>query len=183
MRKTLILLFLLSLSACSVVPMKSELPTEIQPGKSELYAIDIFRWGELQFSGLMGVQYNSTGLKYALLDASGVKLIEASVSHDNEFTLHFAVPMMKETKLPKYLGVWISRVLLVQPKTVPCSWAFLRSLCVNEGSMESQKSSRLGTFLVWQSKKSWNKNEKRLLYRYSHPLIGVDVNLNLLKGK
>ncbi len=183
MRKTLILIFLLSLNACSPVPMKSEFPTEIQPGKSELYAIEILRWGDLQFSGLMGVQYNSTGLKYALLDASGVKLIKASVRHDNEFTLHFAVPMMKETKLPNYLGVWLSRVPLVQPKTMPCSWAFLRSICVSEGSIENQKSSRVGTFLVWKSTKSLNKNGKGFSYRYSHPLIGVELNLSLLQGK
>jgi len=147
-------------------------------GASTLYNIRIVRWGDLQFSGLLVLQYRQDGLYYVVLDATGVKLIEAEVTLSDDHRLIRALGPLKKSQLPRYLSISLKRIYLLEPLQSPCSHEFMLSFC-RERLQERgwRKYVESGPFTVWEVSKNGMDGDKEDLIVYSQPWLGMKVVL------
>ena len=147
-----------------------------QPFK--LYNLRIDRWSERRFSGLLALQRQTGGLYYALLDASGVTLLEAEISCDGKRKLLKGQAQIKKTGLPDYLGTAIYRVFGLDPEEYPCSYNGVLRFCLDSLPAGGwTKSAELWPFIIWTAtRKGKGDREKRTIV-YEQPWGGVKITL------
>lgn len=178
---------LIGLFFCCILFSSCSLPSGVynnrdifEEGKNtaRLFNIRIMRWGDLRFSGLLALQYRQNGLYYIVLDATGVKLIEAEVASAGDHMLIRAVGPLKTSQLPNYLSTSLKRIYLLEPLQRPCSQEFLRSFC-REPLPEHgwRKYMKSGPFTAWEVRKGGVRGEKKDSFVYSQPWIGMRIVL------
>lgn len=143
-----------------------------------LHTIRLERWGELRFSGILALQQHQQWLNYVVLDATGIKLIEAEVSFTGDFRLIRANGPLKTSQLPHYLSTSLKRIYLLDPLQRPCSHDIMLRFC-KEPSVEGgwRKDVRVGPFIVWEAEKSEKYREKQDKTVYSQPWLGIRIVL------
>lgn len=182
MRMLLVLLIVccMLLSACSLPQYTHRNMGEIEPQSAgKLYNIRIERWGSLRFSGLLVVKKRQAGLYYAMLDASGVKLVEAEVDTSGEHRLLHAKMGLKDSQLPEYLSTSLQRVYLLEPATVPCSSTLLLNFCRERSDGDEGrllKYLQAGPVTLWEVQIG-NKGDRGTITLYSQPWLGVRIYL------
>lgn len=124
------------------------LPEQAGKVESRLLNLRIERWGEIRFSGLLALQQGGGEVHYALLDASGVKLLQARVDASGESQVLHAKGALQESSLTPFLGEALARIFLQEPTEVPCSGQWWRRLCRQD---EVIKSGHLGPLLLWRA--------------------------------
>lgn len=175
----------IQLSSCSLPEYRHRSMGEIeQLAAGQLYNIRIERWGSVRFSGLLVVKNRQDGLYYGLLDASGVKLVEAEVYTSGEHRLLHAKMGIKDTRLPEYLSTSLQRIYLLEPAQFPCSSSFLLRFCrelseSDDGGMLT--SLHAGPITLWEVQ-TGNEGERGAITLYSHPWLGVRVYLEDFKN-
>lgn len=170
----------LLLSGCSV-PLRSlteEGPKNAE-GPGQLLNIRIERWGDVRFSGLLAVRQHRGGLYYALLDATGVKLLEVTVAADGGFRLLHAKGAMRETGLDGFLSEVLGRIYLQEPASLPCSGTWLYQLCREEDGAAAgwQKYGQTGPLRIWQITTVRGQGAGSTAVVYRQPWIGVRILL------
>lgn len=172
--RTFVILFFCTvvLSGCGT-PGHLDLTEREMVQQASLYKIFIERWQKPVFSGLVAIEYRGDGMRYVLLDASGIRLFSADIYSDKEFMLINSVAAVGDTKLPEYLSLWLKRTLLMEPAEQPCSWMGLNSFCVKD----NKKTARTGPFLHWTVRETVAR-KNRVSYRYEQPVIGVALELH-----
>jgi hypothetical protein len=170
----------LLLSACSLPDYSHRSMGEIdQQSSGHLYNIRIERWGSVRFSGLLVVKKRQAGLYYAMLDASGVKLVEAEVDASGEHRLLHAKMGIKDTQLPEYLSNSLKRISLLEPAQFPCSSTFLLKFCREKSGDENGvllKYLQAGPVTLWQVE-TGNKGDRGAITLYSEPWLGIRIYL------
>ncbi len=151
---------------------------EARIGDSQLMNIRIERWGTTRFSGLIGLQERGNGIYYILLDATGVKLMEALVKEDGNHELVRAHGSLKDTQLPEFLSASLQKIYLLEPDTLPCSRTFLLRFCMEKSEDNHwHKYAQAGPFSLWSVSYAENHNAKCPASSFSQPWIGVKVIL------
>ncbi len=169
--------FLLSCSLPRTVFTSGD-PGEDRPGR--LLNIRIERWDRLRFSGLLGVRETASGLDYVLLDATGVKLLQAEVAGDGSFKMLQESGPLRESGLPPFLAEALARIYLQEPDRLPCAGSWFYRLCREAGEDGSAvKYGQAGPFIVWritgESGESAGTGETAVVYH--QPWLGVKVKL------
>lgn len=167
-------------TACSLkVKHNKMMEVETRTGESQLMNIRIERWGTTRFSGLIAMQERGNAIYYVLLDATGVKLMEALVKEDGNHELVRAHGALKDTRLPEFLSESLQKIYLIEPDTLPCSRTLLLSLC-KEKSEDNQwhKYAQAGPFSLWLvDYYAENHSTKWPASSFSQPWTGVNVIL------
>ena len=146
-----------------------------------LYNIRIHRWEGLRFSGLLALQIKADGVSYALLDPSGITLLEAEIGADGEHKLLQAKGEMQTSALPEYLSTSFYRIFGVDPEEYPCSRDGLITFCLKTSKETGWvKEVLAGPFTVWQAKggMAGDTGEPELVYE--QPWGGVHITLKKL---
>lgn len=182
--RLLILYSFLSLFLCSCSLPLASLRDGVELGgeKAKLLNIRIERWQELRFSGLLAVRQEQDGLYYMLLDATGVKLLEARVSNAGEHVLIHANGALKETGLDEFLSEALARIYLFWPEQLPCSGSWFHSFCYRDTAAsvapsEWNKTVRLGPLKLWQVTGPKRGHGATAPVSYNQPWLGVDIVL------
>ena len=166
-------------TACSL-PIKSNniSEVEVRTGDSQLMNIRIERWGTTRFSGLIALQERANGIYYILLDATGVKLMEALVKEDGNHELVRVHGALKDTRLPEFLSASLKKIYLIEPDTLPCSRSLLLWFCMEKSEDNHwHKYAQAGPFKLWSVSYAENHDTKWPASSFSQPWIGVNVIL------
>lgn len=151
-------------------------PGEDRPGR--LMSIRIERWDTLRFSGLLGVRETASGLDYVLLDATGVKLLQAEVAGDGGYRMLQESGPLHRSRLPQFLAEALARIYLQEPDRLPCTGSWLYRLCREAGEGDfSVKSGHAGPFTVWRSTGHDPVRPGDEAVVYHQPWVGVKVKL------
>jgi len=120
------------LSACSPPLQKYNHSLRIaEKSENSLYTLRIEQWGNVKFTGLLALQLNDLSLSYAMLDATGIKLIEGEVDSQGKYTIQKAMIGLKGSSLPGYLSTSLARTFLMIPLDNPCSRDGLMLFCIS----------------------------------------------------
>ncbi len=141
--------------------------------------IRIKQWGNTRFSGLLVLQNHSTEVYYILLDATGVKLLEARVEKNGDYEIIRASGPVKDTQTPDSLAKSLQRIYLIKPDTAPCSRNMLLWLCLEESADQHMiKYARAGPFTIWSVDYKYDSNSTDWLeVSMSLPWFGVKLTL------
>lgn len=154
------------------------LESEVRTGYSQLMNIRIERWGTTRFSGLIGLQQRDNGIYYVLLDATGVKLMEALVKEDGNHQLIRAHGSLKDTQLSEFLSESLQKIYLIEPEVLPCSRTVFLRFCMEKSEDNRwHKYAQFGPFRLWSVSYYEDHNTKWPVSSFSQPWIGVNVIL------
>jgi hypothetical protein len=140
-----------------------------------LAGIRIERWGEQRFSGILVVSNKDRGLLFALLDGTGVTLLEGEVPFGaGEKTQVSGV--LRDLDLADYLATAFSRIFLLDPEEKPCSKGFWQSLCLDyEGGKRVRKTRKIGPFTAWSAQYADTGGKTKIIYK--EPWVGVQITI------
>ncbi|PID74341.1 MAG: hypothetical protein CSB32_01065 [Desulfobacterales bacterium] len=175
---------LLLLVGCSVSTNVSENRVAgLTAEKESLWQIQIRRWGESRFTGILVVRPEEEGVRYVVLDKMGISLLRGCAAKDGGDS-----PPARGV-LARTLGPFLSEMLsriVQEPEERPCSAGMFARLCVKEEPLERKK---IKTMLGLQQ---WVVIERRVSpseeplqtveIEYLQPLFGVEVVLRLIGG-
>lgn len=164
------------LAGCGLPPRSTRPPEDGSEAKKHLMALRIERWGEIRFSGLLALQIGEGWLQYALLDASGVKLLEARSDSGGESQVLHAKGVIRDSGLADFLGEALVRIFFQEPVTPPCSGHWWNRLCRDNRQTKSQQ---IGPLLWWRVEDSTTSSGEKTIV-YLQPWIGVRLSLRTL---
>ncbi|WP_163335659.1 hypothetical protein [Desulfopila sp. IMCC35008] len=164
------------LSGCAGIQIASETSRTSSGENIHLFAgIRIERWGKLRFSGILAVASKEERLVFALLDGTGVTLLEGPLPGEGEQPELSGV--LRDSDLAYYLAIAFSRIFLQEPPNEPCSRIFLQSLCLDtEGGRRMAKRFKVGPFTRWSVTYSDAGTTEEIVY--SEPWAGVRITIN-----
>lgn len=120
-------------------------------GAGRMLHLRVERWDTLRFSGLLGLRARGAGLYYVLLDATGVKLIEAEVAADGSHRLLRVSGPLQKSEFAPFLSEALARIYLQEPGHPPCAGSWLYRICREEnGQGGTRKYGQAGPFEVWR---------------------------------
>lgn len=174
-----VLLGLVCAASCSLPVKHGGIRQEGTTGETQLMKIRIKQWGNTRFSGLLVLQNHSTEVYYILLDATGVKLLEARVEKNGDYEIIRASGPVKDTQMPDFLAKSLQRIYLIEPDTAPCSRNMFFWLCLEESADQHMiKYARAGPFTIWSVDYKYDSNSTDWLeVSMSLPWFGVKLTL------
>lgn len=143
--------------------LDNSFPANIQ--SEALLRLTIERFGKERFSGLLLLRLEPGGINYVLLDASGIKLLEARVDAFGGSEIIRALGPLKEHRLPGLLAQALSRIYGFQPAGQPCGRNLFMTLCLEQTADKVLvKKAAIGGMVLWtviygdeQARGGWNK--------------------------
>lgn len=145
----------------------------------QLKKITIRSFGTEKFSGLLGLMKQQHGLYYILLDATGIKLLEAEIKNDGEYIIKNGVKKLTDSSLPGILAQSLRRIYIVEPAELPCSTHFFQKLCRKQLNDDTWvKYSDNGPFTHWVVHFEGISDP---LITLSQPWIGLQITLSEVK--
>lgn len=178
MKNIMILIaFAILLASCSFPVTKTVNVLQSFPDDSpQLNRIVINSFGTERFSGLLGLKKQDNGLYYVLLDATGIKLLEAEVNNDGKYIIKNGLKKLIDSSLPTILALSLWRIYIVEPIELPCSTHFFQKLCREQGSHDTWiKYSTKGPFTHWSI---FFKEGVDPYITLSQPWIGLQITLS-----
>lgn len=145
----------LVLCACTLPPTVTRPEAMPMPGPVEgagrLLHLRVERWDIQRFSGLLGLRERPAGLYYVLLDATGVKLLEAEVAGDGSHKLLRVSGALQKSDFAPFLSEALARIYLQEPDHLPCAGSWLYQICREESAENGWfKYGQAGPFTVWR---------------------------------
>ena len=152
------LIFICTVS-CSLPIKYTEINQEKINNETQLLKIRIKQWGNTRFSGLLVLQKHSSEIYYILLDATGVKLLEARLEKKGNYEIIRASGPIKNTQLPDFLAKSLHKIYFIEPDTEPCSRNMLLWLCMEESAdRHIIKYAKAGPFTLWSVDYKYDSN-------------------------
>ena len=145
-----------------------------------LLNIRIQRWEKLKFSGLLALQRKGDKLFYAVLDSSGITLMEAEIGAGGEHNLLDAKKEMKASELPQYLSTALYRTFGLDPEDYPCSGDGLVTLCLKKKDGRWRKEATAGPFTLWMAEGVDPEGDEVVETIYQQPWSGVQISFKRL---
>ncbi len=134
-----------------------------------MYTLRIEQWGNVKFTGLLALQLNDLSLSYAMLDATGIKLIEGEVDSQGKYTIQKAMIGLKGSSLPGYLSTSLARTFLMIPLDNPCSRDGLMLFCISPSEDGYNKIMKIEPFTLWEVQ----RGKGTIIYR--QPWLGIGM--------
>jgi len=174
---TVLLFFAMLFTSCSFPVTKTINALQSFPDDSpQLKKIVIHSFGTVKFSGLLGVTKQEDSLYYVLLDATGIKLLEAYVKNEGEYIVKSGLNKLIDSSLPRILAQSLWRIYIIEPAELPCSKYFFQKLCREKMSLNTwKKHSDKGPFTHWSV---YSKGDGNPFITLSQPWIGLQITLS-----
>jgi len=173
-----------SLAACSVPILESpSLAPEsafVRENAGVMYNLRITRQGRQKFSGILGVRNVGDDLHFAMLDATGILLLEADVHADGSFAVTRAVGKIADSQLPGYLAKTLYNIFYVRPEQLPCADSGFMELCLEQVGSTATKYLKFGPFTLWNLQIEEKTGEVGEIYHYSQGWLGIIIELQQL---
>lgn len=185
----LTLFILILLSGCTLSSQSLLLaPVPEKTSYQKLQHIRIERWGDVKFNGILALRATNTGLHYALIDATGIKLLQAWSDAEGDHDAIKPTGPLAEKGLAPFLSEAIARIYLINPLTLPCSRAGFLSVCIIDDNGLRKKTGSFAGIRYWDVKRGFNpgmtdSGAARIDTRYSQPWLGVEIVLQDLSAK
>lgn len=188
--RLIVLLFIMLLPGCTLSTHSLGLaPVPESTAYQKLQHIRIERWGDIKFNGILALRATDTGLHYALIDATGIKLLQAWSDAGGNHNAIKATGPLAGKELAPFLSEALARIYLVNPLQLPCSSKGFLSVCIADDDKGLRKKS--GSFAgitYWNVEGGLNsvQNNSRAAHidtRYSQPWLGVEIVLQDFSGK
>jgi hypothetical protein len=106
-----------------------------------------------------------------MLDATGIKLIEAEVDFQGNYTLKRAMAGLKGSSLPDYFSTALTRIFLMEPLENPCSRDGLMLFCTSPSENGYNKIMKIEPFTLWKVQ----RNKEAIIYL--QPWLGIRMAL------
>ena len=168
----------LLLSSCAPALQKhgNSLSDTVQ-SENRLYSLRIEQWEKLKFAGLVALQLRESRLSYAMLDATGIKLIEAEVDFQGSYKLKRAMAGLKGSSLPGFFSTALVRIFLMEPLENPCSRDGLMLFCTSPSENgQNNKIMKIEPFTLWEVQ----RNKGAIIYL--QPWLGIRMVLTDLNS-
>ena len=185
-----LLLFCVFLSGCTV---SHHPPLWAVPHEKLIYdklqQIKIERWGEEQFHGIIALKAAEGGLHYALLDGTGVKLLQGWSDARGEHDAVLPTGPLVSRGLAQFVSEALARMFLLEPGIYPCSRVGFSSLCLK--TLETGAIVKAGYFTgvkIWQVEAQLNdplhnSTATESYIEYNQPWLGVTIVLQNMTKK
>ena len=175
------LLSLICTVSCSLPAKHAEIRQERTNRETQLLKIRIKQWGNTRFSGLLVLQKHSAEIYYILLDATGVKLLEARVEKNGDYEVIRASGPVKDTKMPDFLAKSLHKIYFIEPDTAPCGRNMLLWLCMEKSAdRHIIKYAQAGPFTLWSIDYKYDNNSTDW-FKVSMSIHWLGVKLILIR--
>jgi len=163
--------------SCSIPSLRTGDLSNRKDGYSGVfYTINIQRWGELKFSGLLAVKNSGGILHYILLDLTGITLLESAGNAAGKLQEKARGPLAA-TAIEGFLTSALNRIFFEIPEKLPCSRHGLQELCYRADDGDNwTKIYRIWPFTFWGAAKHTDENLS-IIYEYRQPWLGVEIFL------
>lgn len=176
---TVCLLAVSLLSACGrpyVVP--PQVREEVRAGL--LADIRITQWGRHRFSGLLALREKDGILPFAVLDATGLTLLEGVLVSGTEPVDATLRGPLSRRPVGEFLATALWRIFQLEPATRPCSSAMLSRVCAQEKEGgDLTKYEKAGPFTRWEM--TWRPDDHGDLVLYAQPWLALRITLEVRK--
>lgn len=147
-------LFLISMiqliSGCSTNRIPEHADQYFPGVKESVWKLTLEQWGTERFTGLLAVRAIGHDLHLVLLDATGIKLLEATKPDGEDIRVISAVKAVRDHSLPQYLSRSSSRIFGDTSNNVHClRHGFIRICKKKIASDVKIKEACFGPFSVW----------------------------------
>lgn len=183
------LFIIITLSGCTLSSNSLILaPVPDIAAYQRLQHIRIERWGKVKFNGILALRATHTGLHYALIDATGIKLLQAwSDAEGNHNSIPPTGPLAEKGLAP-FLSEAIARIYLINPFSLPCSRTGFRAVCIADEDGIRKKTGSFAGVRYWHVEGGLNvgihnSGATGIDTRYSQPWLGVEIVLQDLSAK
>ena len=145
--------------------------------------IRIERWGEVKFNGILAIRGTKEGVHYALIDGTGVKLLQAWADARGDHKAIEPIGPLAQKGIAPFISEAIARIYLVEPSESPCSGQGFFSVCViDEGNSLRKKTGTFAGITYWvvenELKPTHSNGSSADKYtQYSQPWLGVEIFL------
>ncbi len=173
---SIILFFLTSCS--SIAPPDQQLREQQIVETTKIFNIVIKSWGKQKYSGLLAIRNSLKGIRYILLDPTGIKLLESEIILEEQHLKGPQLGPLAGSSLNKFLSRAFKRIFLEIPDELPCMRRGLARLCYNidpEGRWE--KTYQIWPLMIWRVEKKSAAKVTKTMYLYFQPWIGMGVEL------
>lgn len=185
-----VLFFIVFLSGCTLSSNSLVLaPMPEEEAYQKLQHIRIERWGDVKFTGILALRATNAGLHYALIDATGIKLLQAWSDAKGDHNAIKPIGPLAQKGLAPFLSEAIARMYLVNLLHLPCSRTGFLAVCItDEDNGLWKKTGSFAGITYWNVEGGLNsvENNSRAAYtgiRYSQPWLGVEIVLQDFSGK
>ena len=131
MRWISLILIIQFISGCSINKIPEHADQHFLYVDESLWKLTIEKWGTERFTGLLALKTLGPDFHLVLLDATGIKLLEITISNGSDVRVVFALKPIRDRGLPEYLSKSTSRIFDTMSDDV------------------ERKEARFGPFLVW----------------------------------
>ena len=144
--------------------------------------ITIEQWGRHRFTGLLAFRQKGDELGFALLDATGMTLLEGVFVSGFETSAEALRGPMNMSHIGGFMERALKRIFLVEPTKWPCSHHMLNTLCMEFGAEGIiRKFERVGPFTRWEVE--WTEAEDKTAAVYKQPWTGVRITLKEIRER
>ena len=149
-RWILLILIVQFISGCSINKIPEHADQHFPYVEESLWKLTIEKWGAERFTGLLAVRTLGPDFHLVLLDATGIKLLETTMSNKSDVRVVSALKVVRDRGLPEYLSKSTSRIFDTTSGDVHCfRHGFIR-ICKKKPALDvERKEARFGPFLVW----------------------------------
>ena len=144
--------FLLSiflLSGCAGMEERLQDDRTVPPADS-LWKVQIRQWGAERFTGLLAMSSEDKEMRVALLDPTGIKLLEAEFDRAGSVRSMRALAAVENKGLPDFLTSSLQKIFYGSGEISSCSGGVFLRLCHEQtGDKETRKRSLFGPIPIW----------------------------------
>ena len=150
LRWILLILIIQFMSGCSINKIPEYNDLRFPYVEESLWKLTVEKWGAERFTGLLAVRTIGPDFHLVLLDATGIKLLETTMSDGSDVRVVSAVRPLRDRGLPEYLSRSTSRIFDTMSGDVHCfRHGFIR-ICKKKPALDvERKEARFGPFLLW----------------------------------
>ena len=115
-----------------------------------LWKVRIHQWGKERFSGLLAMSSADKGMRVALLDPTGIKLLETELDRAGSVRSMSALAAVEGKGLPDFLTSSLQKIFYGSGEISSCSGGVFLRLCHEQtGDKETRKRSLFGPIPIW----------------------------------
>ena len=122
MRWISLILIIQFISGCGINKIPEHAGQHFPYVEESLWKLTIEQWGTERFTGLLAVRTIGPDFHLVLLDATGIKLLETTISNGSDVSVVFALKAVRDRGLPEYLTRSTSRIFETRRPALVLFW-------------------------------------------------------------